>query len=46
MIIHAADAARHGNTKVALRTVDTDFLLIAISPMSHFGLAELRMVGI
>ena len=41
MFIHAAHAARHGYTKVALQTVDTDVLVIAISQMSHLGLAEL-----
>ena len=41
MLIHAAHATRHGHTKVVLRTVDTDVLVIAISQMSNLGLAEI-----
>jgi len=42
MLIHAAHVARQGHTKVALRTVDTDVLAIAVSQMNHLGLAELE----
>ena len=33
MLLHAVHAARHGHTKVVLRTVDTDVLVLAISQM-------------
>ena len=41
MLLHAAHAARHGHSKVVLRTVDTDVLVLAISQMHNLPLLEL-----
>ena len=41
LIYAAAHAVRHGHTKVALQTVDTDVLVLAISQMNHLALTEL-----
>ena len=35
VFLHAKDMAHHGHTKIAIRTVDTDVLVLAISAFSH-----------
>ena len=41
MLLHTVHATRHGHTKVVLRTVDTDVLVLAISQMQNLNLSEL-----
>ena len=41
MLLHAFHAATHGHSKVVLRTVDTDVLVLAVAHFQHLQLAEL-----
>ena len=41
LLLHAADAARHGQTKVMVRTVDRDFVVIAVAKFQYLSLSEL-----
>ena len=40
MLLHAAHASRHGDSKVVLQTVDTDVLVLAISQMHNLPLLD------
>lgn len=41
LILHVADAARRGYTKVMIRTVDTDIVIIAVAAFQHiFGVGK------
>ena len=41
LLLHTADCAKHGHTRIMLRTVDTDVIVIAIAMFQHVALAEL-----
>ena len=41
LLLHAADAARRGYTKVMVRTVDTDVVVIAVAKFQYLSLSEL-----
>ena len=41
LLLHGADAARRGYTKVMVRTVDTDFVVIAVTEFQYLSLSEL-----
>lgn len=41
MLLHAADAASNGFTKITLRTVDTDVVVLAVAAVPKLGLQEL-----
>ena len=41
LILHVADAARCGYTKVMIRTVDTDIVIIAVTAFQHITLSQL-----
>ena len=41
LLLHAADAARRGYTKVMVRTVDTDVVVIAVAKFQYISLSEL-----
>ena len=41
LLLHAADAARRGYTKVMVRTVDTDVVVIAVAKFQNISLSEL-----
>ena len=40
LLLHAADAARRGYTKVMVRTVDTDVVVIAVAKFQYISLSE------
>ena len=40
-LLHVADAARRGYTKVMVRTVDTDVVVIAVAKFQYISLSEL-----
>ena len=46
MLLCAVHAARHGHTKVVLRTVDTDVIVSAISQMQNLYLSIRALVGV
>lgn len=41
LLLHAADAAKRSYTKVMIRTVDTDVVVISIAKFHHISLSEL-----
>jgi hypothetical protein len=42
MLLHVADAVKNGHTRVMIRTVDTDVVVLAVACFSRFtGIAEL-----
>ena len=41
LLLHGADAARRGYTKVMVRTVHTDFVVIAVTKFQYLSLSEL-----
>lgn len=41
LLVHVADAVRAGHTKVIIRTVDTDVVVIAVACCNHLTCAEL-----
>ena len=41
LLLHAADAARRGYTKVMVRTVYTDVVVIAVAKFQYISLSEL-----
>ena len=41
MFLHLEDAVRQGHTKVSIRTVHTDVVVLAIASVQHLNLAEL-----
>ena len=41
LLLHAADAARRGYTKVMVRSVDTDVVVIAVAKFQYISLSEL-----
>ena len=41
LLLHAADAARRGYTKVMVRTVDTEVVVIAVAKFQYLSLSEL-----
>ena len=41
LLLHVADAVRHGYTKVMARTVDTDVVVIAVAKVQCLSLSEL-----
>ena len=41
LLLHAADAARRGYTKVMVRTVDMDVVVIAVAKFQYISLSEL-----
>ena len=43
LLLHAADAARRGYTKVMVRTVDTDVVVIAVPKFQYLSLSELGL---
>ena len=40
IILHLDDAVREGNTKVSIRTVDTDVVVLAVTSAQHFTNTE------
>ena len=46
MLLCAVHAARHGHTKVVLRTVDTDVIVSVISQMQNLYLSIRALVGV
>ena len=43
MFLHLLDATIHGHTKVMIRTVDSDVLVLAIAAVQQIGIYELRI---
>ena len=41
LLLHAADAAQKGCTKITIRTVDTDVVVLAVASFSKIGPDEL-----
>jgi len=41
IFVHVKDMAQQGHTKVMIRTVDTDVVVIAVAKFLHIGLEEL-----
>ena len=41
ILLHLEDAVRHGNTRVSICTVDTDFIVLAVASAQRLSLSEL-----
>ena len=41
ILLHIEDAVLHGNTRVSIRTVDTDVIVLAVASAQSFNLSEL-----
>ncbi len=41
ILLHLEDAVRHGNTKVSIRTVDTDVVVLAVASAQRLNIPEL-----
>ena len=41
ILLHLEDAVRHGNSRVSIRTVDTDVVVLAVSSAQRLNISEL-----
>ena len=40
ILLHLEDTVRHGNTRVSIRTVDADVVVLAVASAQHLSLSE------